>query len=330
MANLQFPYPRKSSVPTVSTSPRRSTYLRQRRAIRTYGPPLIGLTAIIWLLFYLFSTRPTTASTTLAIPPRPSNPPEVIIVTPLDPSLPQSFTSTIRANRNHYARLHNYATLFPSTHAYDLLPNTPNSWSLVPSLRHAQTLHPHTPWIWHLSSTALIMNTTLSLDSRLLSPSVLPSLLLPDTPVVPPDSVIHTPSHRNPASTSIILSRDATGLAHDSFLIRNSEWAKFFLDAWFDPLYRSYNFQKAERHALEHIVQWHGTILGKVGLVQQRVLNGYVKQEEKGGEEAMYREGDFVANFWGCGKEEGRASCEKEMGPMMEKWRGMRDAEGRS
>lgn len=39
----------------------------------------------------------------------------------------------------------------------------------------------------------------------------------------------------------------------------------------------SYNFQKAEAHALEHIVQWHGTILAKLALVPQRVLNSYTR-----------------------------------------------------
>lgn len=39
----------------------------------------------------------------------------------------------------------------------------------------------------------------------------------------------------------------------------------------------SYNFQKAEAHALEHIVQWHGTILAKLALVPQRILNSYTR-----------------------------------------------------
>ena len=65
-------------------------------------------------------------------------------------------------------------------------------------------------------------------------------------------------------------------------MIRTGEWAKFFLDAWFDPLYRSYNFQKAEEHALEHIVQWHGTILAKLALVQQRLLNSYMPDPASG------------------------------------------------
>ena len=39
-------------------------------------------------------------------------------------------------------------------------------------------------------------------------------------------------------------------MAVGSFVLRNGDWARFLLDTWFDPLYRSYNFQKAELHTL--------------------------------------------------------------------------------
>jgi hypothetical protein len=94
---------------------------------------------------------------------------------------------------------------------------------------------------------------------------------------VPPDSVIKTFAHLKGERVDFVLSQDRDGLAGGSLLIRNTDWAKFFLDAWFDPLYRSYNFQKAEGHALEHIVQWHGTVLAKLALVPQRILNSYTR-----------------------------------------------------
>jgi hypothetical protein len=75
-----------------------------------------------------------------------------------------------------------------------------------------------------------------------------------------------------------VLTQDKEGLAGGSFMVRTGEWAKYFLDAWFDPLYRSYNFQKAESHALEHIVQWHGTVLAKLALVPQRLINSYMAE----------------------------------------------------
>lgn len=121
------------------------------------------------------------------------------------------------------------------------------------------------------------MNTREPLSDKVLTPAKLESLMQTDKPVVPPDSVIKTFSHLKGDRVDIVLSQDHDGLAGGSLLVRNTDWAKFFLDAWYDPLYRSYNFQKAEGHALEHIVQWHGTILAKLALVPQRVLNSYTR-----------------------------------------------------
>ena len=94
------------------------------------------------------------------------------------------------------------------------------------------------------------MNPKLSLTSHIMTPQRLESLMLKDKPVVPPDSVIHTFSHIKGDKIDLVLTQDGEGLCQESFILRQGEWAQFFLDIWFDPLYRSYNFQKAEGHAL--------------------------------------------------------------------------------
>lgn len=94
------------------------------------------------------------------------------------------------------------------------------------------------------------MNVSLPLTSHIMEKKRLESLMLKDRPVVPPDSVIHTFSHIRGDKIDLVLSQDQEGLCPESFIVRQGEWAKFFLDTWFDPLYRSYNFQKAEGHAL--------------------------------------------------------------------------------
>jgi mannan polymerase II complex MNN11 subunit len=224
-----------------------------------------------------------------------------------------------------------YANIFTNTTTYaPLYAPSPSSWSLVPALRHALTLYPHTPWFLSLSPHSLVTSPSLSIESHILTP--LESLMLKDIPVVPPDSVIHTFSHLTTAKTSLILTQDGDNLAHGSFLLRNAggskesnDWAKFFLDTWFDPLYRSYNFQKAEGHALEHIVQWHPTILARLVLVPQRVLNSYNihiagKGDVVAGREGLWQEGDFLITFAGCETTTER-NCQVEMDPYYEKWR---------
>jgi hypothetical protein len=276
MPGMQFPYPRKSSVPS---SPHvyaaaRSTPLRYRRirSLKTYAPPVLVVVALLWLLARLFGRTATSA------PYIPPGTPEVVIVTPLDPKLSERQRDNIRDNRRAYAQRHGYRTFFPNTTDYDLMDGTPPSWSTVPALRHAMTLHPHTPWMWFLGSSALIMNPRESLRDKILEPRRLEKSMIPDQPVVPPDSVIKTFAHTKGERVDLILSQDAQGLAGDSILLRTGEWAQFFLDAWFDPLYRSYNFQKAEGHALEHMVQWHGTVLAKLALVPSRIINSYTPE----------------------------------------------------
>lgn len=235
-----------------------------------------GFTVFFFLLWLLGDSSSTTR-----IPP---GTPEVVIVTTLDKTMSEEHRHMIIENRKDYAQRHGYTTFFPNNTDYDLMPGVPKSWSMVPSMRHAMTEWPYTPWLWYLSSTAIIMDPSESLHTKVLEPRKLESLMIVDKPVVPPDSVIKTFAHLRGERVDFILTQDKEGLASGSFLVRTGEWAKYFLDAWFDPLYRSYNFQKAESHALEHIVQWHGTILAKLALVPQRLINSYMAESASPGD----------------------------------------------
>lgn len=93
------------------------------------------------------------------------------------------------------------------------------------------------------------MNPDLTIDS-IMARKRMETLMIKDQPIVPPDSVIKTFTHLHGDQIDFALTQDSEGLAPGSFILRQGEWAKFFLDTWFDPLYRSYNFQKADTHAL--------------------------------------------------------------------------------
>ena len=83
----------------------------------------------------------------------------------------------------------------------------------------------------------------------------LEALMIRDQPIVPPKSVIKTFPHLKAQNIDLVLTQDKEGLAQGSFIVRRGEWSKFFLDTWFDPLYRSYNFQKADTHALVNVLK---------------------------------------------------------------------------
>ncbi|WPH03992.1 putative alpha-1,2-galactosyltransferase C8D2.17 [Acrodontium crateriforme] len=311
-AGVQFPYPRKTSDSSASYPQQRSS--PSRFSIKKLASYTLGIAALVWLVLWLFRSPATTSVVA------PLGTPPVVIVTTIPPGLSEKHKAIIKENRLDYAKRHGYGTFFPNTTDYELAPGTPSTWSQVPALRHAMTLYPYTEWMWFLSSTALIMDPTKSLYTEILDPRKIESLMIVDRPVVPPDSVIKTFSHLKGERVKFILTQDKDGLADESMLIQTGDWAKFFLDGWYDPLYRSYNFQKAQRHALEHMVQWHGTVLAKMVLIGQRLMNGYAGEAPGAGQDGQYQSGDFVVNCFGCASDPKR-SCDEEMAPYVKTWR---------
>lgn len=130
---------------------------------------------------------------------------------------------------------------------YDLA-GAPATWSRVPAMRHALTKYPHSTWFWFLEQNSLIMNPAMSVERDVVGK--LEDLMIRDHPVVLPSSVIKTFRHLKQHQVDFIISQDEEGLDRGSFMVRRGEWGKFFLDTWFDPLYRSYNFKEADAHAL--------------------------------------------------------------------------------
>lgn len=120
----------------------------------------------------------------------------------------------------------------------------------VVAMRHSLTKFPDCKFVWYLDQNSFIMNFQLSIEEHVMKESRLESLMIKDFPVVPPDSIIKTFSHLKGQDVDFVLTQDKEGLSAGSFIVRNGDWARFFLETWFDPLYRSYNFQKAETHAL--------------------------------------------------------------------------------
>jgi mannan polymerase II complex MNN11 subunit len=69
--------------------------------------------------------------------------------------------------------------------------------------------------------------------------------------------------------------------------------------------------------AQEHIVQWHPTILAKMAIVDQNIINSY----SKGAKGAQYKNGDLVVRFSDCSTAGKAQECETESQPFATKWR---------
>ncbi|KAF2005092.1 glycosyltransferase family 34 protein [Amniculicola lignicola CBS 123094] len=313
--------PRKTSRPPPYAARNSRPYipLWLKNRIRRPGQPrvvVVGCLVLIVLIWLLRGSGPDNG-VGLATPVIGTGAP-IVIVTVLDQKKSPGWIEAIKKNREDYARRHGYKTFFPNNTDYPLR-GAPSSWAKIPALRHAMTLHPTASFFWSLDPTALIMNSNIALHTSLLTPQHLERVMIVNEPIVPPDSVIKTFGNLKGDRIDVVVTQDKDGLTQSSFLVKNGEWAKYFLDAWFDPIYRSYNFQKAEAHALEHLVQWHGTILAKLALVPQNLLNSYASGPAHL-KHGQYKEGDIVANFPGCDKE--KRNCADEMEPFLAILRG--------
>ncbi|KAK4166161.1 family 34 putative glycosyltransferase [Cladorrhinum sp. PSN259] len=309
---MHYAYPpRKASHPP-PYAPRTSRNIPGLRRNRAKLLAIVGLffITVIWLL-----TRPSSHHA-VPSPHKPSGNPPVVIVTVLDETTyDKDYLDTIRENRLKYAEKHGYKTFFAKIGDYDLK-NSPKSWAKVVAMRHALTKFPDAYFLWYLDQNAFIMNPRLKVEDHIMKNARLEELMKKDQPVVPPDSIIKTFSHLKGQDVDFVLTQDNEGLSSGSFIVRNGEWARFFLETWFDPIYRSYNFQKAETHALEHIVQWHPTILARMAIIDQRLLNSY-SQRIKGVE---YKEGDFAVRLVDC-LAAGVQACVTESQKFVQQWR---------
>ncbi|PNY19939.1 alpha-1,2-galactosyltransferase [Tolypocladium capitatum] len=307
---MHFAYPpRKSSNPPPFRPRSTQLPLPRRSRLKTIALVFLGFVGALYLLFG--SRKPGPYHERV-----PSGSPSVVLVTVVDPTTwNNAYLSTIKENREKYAERHGYEAMIVKAYDYDTR-GAPQSWAKIMAMRHAVSKYPDCKFIWYLDQDAYIMDPTKSLEEHVLEPKKLESLMIKDYPVVPPDSIIKTFTHLRGQDADFIVSQDKEGLVHKSVIVRNGAWAKYFVETWFDPLYRTYNFQKAERHALEHIVQWHPTILSKLALVPQREFAAY--SEPDLGD--SYQDGDFVVMFEGC-TELGPDSCETESSHYWPKWR---------
>ncbi|KAJ0124944.1 hypothetical protein J7T55_006287 [Diaporthe amygdali] len=323
---MHLPYPKRKSSNAQPFLPRGSSSSRyglgfsipRRYRSQAFAGAALFLIGLIWLLTRSGSSQHGGRSGSIGMANHvPSGKPPTVIVTVVDEKrFGERYTDLVKENRRLYAEKHGYETFFPKVGEYDLK-GAPASWTKVVAMRHALTKFPDATYFWYVDIDTFIMNPALAIERDIMSAAKLEAMMIVDKPVVPPDSIIHTFSHLKAEDVDFVVTQDKDGLATNSWLIRNSEWSRFFLETWFDPTYRSYNFQKAETHALEHIVQWHPTILSNLALVPQRVINSYDKSEK--GQE--YSTGDLSVRFVKCAKSIKKPTCETEAEPYASVWR---------
>ena len=225
------------------------------------------------------------------------------------PALP--YAAKVKADREAYCAQHGCQVVFKD--ADDYVPSAAagslsDVWAKLPVLREVlEEYKGRAEWIWLLDSDAIIMDHSTDVVTAFLTERRLDSLMQRDAPIVPPDSIIRTPREATPSEVSFVISHDHAGISTRSFVLRNDDYSRFLLEFWNSPLYRAYNFDRQEQSALEHVLQWHYTILARTALLPKKSLASY---GEVAPQDVHYEDGDFVVALHDC-HALGR-SCERE------------------
>ncbi|EGX47914.1 hypothetical protein AOL_s00081g241 [Orbilia oligospora ATCC 24927] len=294
--------------------------------------------------------------------------PPVVLIVALDKnSLSSAYSKRILENRKRYAEKWGYEVFAGDLGDYEAgneyqfkdgagkLRHYSKTFNKLPIIREAMSTYPYTKTFWFLSSDSLIINMDLDLETHILSKKRLGNLMLRNHAVIPPESIIKTFKRQNPNDIQLIITQDTKSVRSDSFIIRRQKdemgWGKkkhkggkkgatmfgyYLLDLWFDPLYRFYHFKEGETSALEHLIQWHPTVLAKLAIIPQRVMLSYPvaaggnspANKKKGDKDAKpknegeeirakyagtgFESGDFVVHFEKCGDVDKNKACMKE------------------
>ncbi|RPA87024.1 hypothetical protein BJ508DRAFT_320922 [Ascobolus immersus RN42] len=284
---------------TSAVSQMSRTYLRN--ILRRPVGVLIGVVVLLFLYLGLSSSGGEV---------KYGNPPAVLVTVIDRANYSEDYLNRVIADRKDYAKRHGYSVFIKDVSDYKT--DSPYTlWAALPTLRHAMTTYPTGKFFWYLEQNAIIMNPSLSIEEHIMDPARLSKLAMRNQAVVPSSGIIKTFRNVNTKTVGLVMSMDEAGIAPSSMVIRNGAFAKYLLDAWYDPLIRNYwNWQRDKLAAsLEHLVQWHPTILANYILIPQRILNSYPTTANG---EGTYQDGDMVVSFKGCEAKDSGRNCEAE------------------
>lgn len=146
----------------------------------------------------------------------------------------EPYLQKVIANREEYAARHGYRFVVRNLETREA--QEPKGWARLLAFREVLEEFPNSEWYWFLGSDAIIMDPEIAITDDILNPSVLETLMLRDVPIIPPDSVIKTLKSTSAESAQLVISHDHAGMNTQSFVLRNGEFAKFFLESWTQPV----------------------------------------------------------------------------------------------
>ncbi|KAK9473695.1 galactosyl transferase GMA12/MNN10 family-domain-containing protein [Dipodascopsis tothii] len=204
----------------------------------------------------------------------------------------------VTQNRQEYCDYHGYTHQFINITKYNLN-GRPAVWSKLPAISETFELNPEVEWVWWLDMDAIIMTPEIDLATHVLSLKALSERVTFGKALRYPngkESPVVVSEKYDVAGTNFVVAQDINGVNAGSFMVRRSEWSKWFLDLWGDPLFYERKFERQEQDVLNHLILHHANIRDHVAVVSQRVINAF----SVGGRDMGWKTGDLTVHFAGC------------------------------
>lgn len=239
-----------------------------------------------------------------------ANPPLVLVLGLDADRYSREYLANVLADRLAYAKKHGYGLY--ARYLQDFQPDEetnpeieakldPLEWAKIYMIREAMFSFSKASWLWWLEQDAVIMNPNFDIGSELVfDKEALSKHMIRDTPVIPPESIIHTYKHVPADHIRFITTQNDAGISMNSYLIRNDFlYGRMLFDYLRDPLHRTYpGFRaagsgRAVEAAVTHLVQWHPAILSRMALVMPSLMAA-LPEDGKLLKGMAFKKGSFV------------------------------------
>lgn len=233
--------------------------------------------------------------------------PTFVLVTSLDQEEhTQEYIAKILQNRKEYAKAYNYGVYARYVQDfedhYQVARHHSKSWGKIALCRAAMAAFPNAEYFWFLDSNAIIMNPQVDIYEHVVSSERLDKFIQHGTAVLRKNKA--GDEDLNPVVTSktitaqdakLIFVQDEVGLSARSFVFKNDPLSLTFLEYWDSNQFKTYSgFDREESSALNHLAQWHPTILNKMVIIPPKTI---ASMSASNMAELLYTDGDFVCTF---------------------------------
>ncbi|ORX84783.1 hypothetical protein K493DRAFT_86754 [Basidiobolus meristosporus CBS 931.73] len=242
---------------------------------RYIGLIITSVACLIFVLTYLLLIEPSPDVSTVAVYEVRAE--EIAIVMSHDENMPFYVPRGVE-NKREYAQRHGYQFFLQRNHSADIH----ESWSKITFTRKLMEENPQIKWFWWIDLDSIIMDPRISLEKLALNSKKIAAY----------------------KSKDIVISWDCNGLNTGSFFVRNSLWARDFLDTMIEYSAADRGMY-GEQRVMQRLCRKDQAIMSHFSFPPLRTFAASLSHKCDLDYEAdsvyKYRSGDFLVHFANCG-----------------------------